>query len=453
MSPTAAESLGTFAADLSFDELPGEVVDKARVLLLDHVGTVFGGIPVPEASAIVELVRARGGTPEATVLGAGFATTVPDAAFCNGSAADVLEHQDGYRFGGFHPSHTLPALVAAAESRDRDLRELLTATVVAYEVANRIGRAVHPSATERGWFPMAAAFGAAAGCARLLGLPAERIADAIGVTAFFVPAVMIESIFAGPTSKPVFAGQLARAGAEGALHAEAGLTGWREALESPRGFVTLLDGKPGDLATATLGTEWTILDVHQKRFAGCRHTHGAAQACAELTSEHDLEPEHVTDIDVETYDVAMLLVDRPVHAGQSTIGCTLSLPYAAAAAVVDRDVTGAQYTPENVTDPVVHQVASTVRMRASDDLNAMYPGHTATRVTITMADGQQLTRLITVPAGDCRAPLTRDQLLTKFLGYVSPVCGEAAGRRVAEALLDPAAGTPVRHLVKQLATS
>ncbi|MCL6648207.1 MAG: MmgE/PrpD family protein, partial [Chloroflexi bacterium] len=88
------------------------------------------------------------------MLGQDFKTSLPTAAFAMGAVADALEHQDGYRFGGFHPSHTLPTLVALAEHRRASGKELLTAVVAAYEVANRVGAAVHPAATRKGWFPM-----------------------------------------------------------------------------------------------------------------------------------------------------------------------------------------------------------------------------------------------------------------------------------------------------------
>ncbi|MCT2581579.1 MmgE/PrpD family protein [Actinophytocola gossypii] len=453
-TPTT-RALAAFAAGLSYPDLPDAVVAKAGALLVDFVGAAVGGATTAEVSTLTDLVRARGGAPTATVLGAGFAAPAADAAYCNGAAADVFEHQDGYRFGGFHPSHTLPALLAVAEETDADLRALLTAAVVAYEVSDRIGRAVHPNATRAGWFPIAATFGAAAGCAKLLGLPEERIADAVGAAAFFAPAVLIESIFAGPSAKPAFAGQLARAGVEGAQHAAAGLTGWREVVEHPRGLVAVLGGTPPaatDDGLDGLGSEWTILDVHQKRFAGCRHTHGAAQAAVELAVEHDLDPERITAVDVETYDIALLLVDRPVGPDPSTVACTLSLPYVVGAAVADRDVGGAQYGQATRTDPRVLRVADLVRLRPAADLEARYPEYTATRVTITTDDGAAHTRTVDVPAGDSRAPLTRDQLLAKFAGYVGSAFGERIAAGTAELLLAPPAGAPVRDLTGQLAT-
>lgn len=447
----ATAALARFAAGLRYEDLPDEVVAKARALLLDFFGTALAGGRVPEVAAITELVRARGGRPEATVLGAGFAAPVTDAAYLNGCAADVLEHQDGYRFGGFHPSHALPALLAVAEATGAGLRDLTVAAVAAYEVANRIGRVLHPGATAAGWFPIAAGYGAAAGCARLLGLDAGGIVSAMGAAAFFVPAIMIESIFAGPTAKPAFAGQIARAGAEGALHAKAGLTGWPQVLEHPKGLVALFRGAPGDPAlTAGLGEEWTILEVHQKRFAGCRHTHGAAQACVAIATEHDLDPAEIADVDVETYDVARVLVDRTVEPGGSAIPCTLSLPYVAAAALVDRDVTGAQYAPDRIADPLVHRVAAVVRIHASDRMNARYPEYTATRVTVTTRSGERYERFVDLPAGDRRAPLTRDELVGKFLRYVAPVAGEGNADRAAGLLLDPPADAAVADLLALL---
>ncbi|MFD4668750.1 MmgE/PrpD family protein [Lentzea sp. NPDC058450] len=438
-------ALAAFAAGASYDGLPPEVVAKAGALVLDCVGAAIGGAAVPEVVALTGLVRSRGGVPEATAVGArpGFAAPLADAAYAMGAAADVLEHQDGYRFGGFHPSHAIPAVLAVAEHVDADVPDLLTAVVVAYEVANRIARAAHPQATKAGWFPTAASFGAAAGCARLLGLSEDGIADAIGATAFFAPAILIESIFAAPGAKPAFAGQIARAGVEGALTATTGLTGWREVVEHPRGLVSVLGGD-GDTAHG-LGSEWTILDVHQKWFAGCRHTHGAAQATAELALEHDLKPSEVSTVDVEAYDVALLLVDRPVGADPSTVACTLSLPFAVGAALADRYVGGRQYATDRRTNPEVLRVAGLVGLRRADDLEALYPEYTATRVTLTTTDGRTLTRTVDTPAGDSRAPMDRDRLLAKFGAYADPVVGAENAARVAEALLGPSGS--VRDLI------
>lgn len=447
----ATAALARFVGQLSYATLPDPVRHKAEMHALDFLGAALGGCQVPEIVTITGLTESRGAHPVATVIGTSLRTSTADAAYLNGCAADVLEHQDGYRFGGFHPSHALPALVAIAEAEDRTVGDLLTATAAAYEVANRIGRAVHPQATVAGWFPTAAGYGAAAGCARLLGLGPSQIASAIGAAAFFVPAIMIEAIFSGHTVKPAFAGQLARSGVEAALHVQAGLDGWPEILESPHGLIDLLGGMAGDpQLTKDLGQHWTILDVHLKKFAGCRHTHGAAQACIELATEHRLDPHMITEIDVETYDVAKTLTGRPAGPGASTIHCTLNLPYVAAVAVVDRALSGTQYGPGRITDDLVNTLAGKVRIRVSDDLDARYPQYTATRVTISTADGHQFRRQVDLPDGDARAPLSVADLRRKFGSYARATVGEAAADRIERLMLTPLVDAPVRELTAAL---
>ncbi|MBM9466477.1 MmgE/PrpD family protein [Nakamurella leprariae] len=442
----ATRELAAFVAGLDAADLPETVQHKARVMLLDFFAAALGGADVSEVRTIVELVRSRGGHPVATVVGSDLRTSPADAAFATGAAADVLEHQDGYRFGGFHPSHVLPALLAVAEAQDRSVEELLTAMVAGYEVANRIGRCLHPEATRAGWFPTAAGFGAAAAAAKLLGLDADGIGWALGGAGFFVPAIAIEAIFSGHTVKPAFAGQLARAAVEAAEHAAAGLTGWDEILEHPRGLIALMGGRADDAQlTAGLGAEWTILEVHQKRWAGCRHTHGAAQACLELAEQHDLAPQDVTGIRIHTYGVAATLVDRPVSAMPtvgstasaevpSTVPCTLSVQYTAAAALVDRDLVALQYGEQRRADPQVHRLAGSVTLVVDPELEALYPEYTATEVEVVTASGAVHRTRIDTPFGDKRAPMTTEQRLAKFHTYADPRLGRDRAERLRTAI-------------------
>jgi 2-methylcitrate dehydratase PrpD len=448
----ATRTLAAFAATLRFEDLPPEVVQKATLVLLDFVGNTFGGNVLAETKPLLAYVRALGGTPQATVLGQDFKTSLPTAAFAMGAVADALEHQDGYRFGGFHPSHTLPTLVALAEHRRASGKELLTAVVAAYEVANRVGAAVHPAATRKGWFPMAAGFGAAAGAARLLRLDPRRTADAIGAAAFFTPLVFLEQVFGGFTIKLAFAGQLARAGVEAGLLAEAGLTGWDEVLESPRGFAALLVDHPNlEVLTAELGSRWTILDVHHKAYAACRHTHGAAQACQELAVAHQLDVRAIAEVEVRTYQVALDLVNRPTAAQSSGVLCTLSLPYVAAVALTDRTVGAAQYRPERICDPELQRLASRVRLVLDPELEALYPEYTATAVQVRMQDGRVYQRRIDIPLGDPRVDFPARILHEKFIASVGPSLGEWSARQALAALLGLEAVADWSTVVRMLA--
>ena len=269
----------------------------------------------------------------------------------------------------------------------------------------------------------------------------------MGAASYFVPAVLIDSIFGGWTAKPAFAGQLARAGAEGALAAASGLSGWPEVVEAPRGLVDLLGGdRAATSVLDALGETWTVLDVHQKRIAGCRHTHASAQAALQAVTENGLAAADVVAVDVEAYAVAQALVDRHVSAGSSAIACTLSLPYVTAVAVVHGEVTGRQYSREVIDDPRVQELARRVTLRTAPDLEALYPDFTASRVTVTTRDGRTSTATVDLPAGDARAPLTEDELLTKYHAYTDAVLGREAAARAAGLVLDATATPRVREL-------
>ena len=260
--------------------------------------------------------------------------------------------------------------------------------------------------------------------------------------------MLIESIFGGPTAKPAFAGQLARAGAEGARAAAAGLTGWPEVVEHPRGLVAVLGGEPSVTNTTDdLGTErWTTSTCTRSGSRAAATRTGAGQAAVELATEHGLAAADVVAVDVEAYAVAQALVDRHVSAGYSAIACTLSLPYVTAVAVVHGEVTGRQYSREVIDDPRVQELARRVTLRTAPDLEVLYPDFTASRVTVTTRDGRTSTATVDLPAGDARAPLTEDELLTKYHAYTDAVLGREAAARAGWVVLDPAATPRVREL-------
>lgn len=428
--PAAAE----FAASVRASDIPAEVRARADRLFGDYVGNCIGGTVVDEVRRIHDLVIDRTEGGPSTVIASGRSVHPTDAAYINGAIADALERQDGYRFGGYHPSHVLPPLVAVAEQADADGEDLMVAVVIAYEVANRIARDLHPKATLRGWFPFAASFGAAAGVARLLGLDRRSIADAIGAVPFFVPAIMIDGLFAGPSIKPAFAGQFARAGVEAALHAQAGLTGWHEAIEAERGLLHLLGAGPEVTAHLSYGEEWTLLEVHQKGVAGCRHTHGATEAVIGLLDSGPIDVERIERIEVSTYNVAKILVDRMTGVDSSASAGVLSLPYTVAVALIDGDVGPDQFRPERLRDPEVHALAAKVSIVVDERLEARYPMETVSEVRILLADGTRVEGSVPIQMGDPRRPLTDEQYLAKLRGNLAVLLDGDAVDQVVERL-------------------
>src|SRR5262249_18276392 len=127
--------LSDYAAALSFNDLPAEVVHHAKRLLIDTLGCAIGGY----SSAPSKMARALAATvmsqQPATVLGSGQQTSLELATFANGVMMRYLDFNDGYtgKESG-HPSDAIAAVLSPAEVAHGDGRSVITATVLAYEV-------------------------------------------------------------------------------------------------------------------------------------------------------------------------------------------------------------------------------------------------------------------------------------------------------------------------------
>jgi 2-methylcitrate dehydratase PrpD len=128
--------LAEFCAGVSLERLPAEVVDKAKLCILDFFANVYGSLELEAVSGVVSYVRSLGGPETATALGCGFKTGIHNAAFLNGTTAEAIEGQDGLRFGGNHPgTAVIPAALAVAEDRGLGGREVIEAVVAGYEAS------------------------------------------------------------------------------------------------------------------------------------------------------------------------------------------------------------------------------------------------------------------------------------------------------------------------------
>src|SRR3954462_9365666 len=174
-------------AALSFDDLPADVVELARQCVLDWVGVTVAGSREPVTRILLDDFEDQGlgaGPAGVTVVGHRMRLPVLDAALVNGTASHALDYDDVNEALVGHPTvPILAGLLALAESRHSSGRDLVTAFVAGYEAECRIGRAVGVDHYQRGFHATGTVgtFGAAAACARLLGLDPPTMAMALGV--------------------------------------------------------------------------------------------------------------------------------------------------------------------------------------------------------------------------------------------------------------------------------
>jgi 2-methylcitrate dehydratase PrpD len=449
--------LAEFAASISYDRLPRATVEKAKHCVLDFFANVYGSLQIDAVARVVERYRRRGEGGRASVLGARFTAPAQTAAFLNGVTAEALEAQDGLRFGGNHPGvAVIPAALALAEERGLSGRKVIEAVVAGYEVAGRTGAAVHPHQTLSGFLPTGACgvFGAAAAASKLLGHGPDLMLQSLGIAGYVAPLSMAEHLMGGFTSKILQGGQAALSGLAAAELADAGLTGAPYVLEGSQlggGFVQITTRGGADLSRITggLGEGYSIDDIYFKPYTACRHTHGAAQATLALRRDKSFSLDAIEAVDVYTYMLAGIAVGKGVDRDSSFVSAQFSLPYVVAACLIDGDMGPAQFRPERVSDEAILALASRVNVHPDEELSAMYPACTASRVEIKLAGGRVLKQQIETPKGDPRDPMSaRD--LTEKLERFSPADkrGDAAGIAARTLALDDI--DDIRTLISQI---
>ena len=132
---TIAENLGAYASTLKYEDLPAEVIHQAKRIIVDTLGCAFGGYTSEPGKIARDLAGLVSSSQPATILCSGQKTSVDLAAFANDVMIRYLDFNDGYiSKGSGHPSDSIAALLAAAEVAHAGGRELIVATVLAYEV-------------------------------------------------------------------------------------------------------------------------------------------------------------------------------------------------------------------------------------------------------------------------------------------------------------------------------
>src|ERR1700761_1962635 len=291
-------ALADQARGLRLQDVPQEIRSWARQCVLDYLGCGIAGSSDELVAIILAEMREQGGTEVASVLGHAGRLPVASAALVNGASAHALDFDDVNLAMPGHPSVAiLPALLALAEQRGSSGADVLTAFVAGYELQCRIGKTIAPGHYDGLGFHATAtvgSFGAAAACAHLLGLDAEKFATALGIAG--TQAAGLKSMF-GTMCKPLHAGKASYHGYLAAKLAARGFTSRADVIECAQGFARThsADFHPAR-AFDTPPDGWWIANNLFKYHASCYMTHAAIESAKKLREEHSFAPEQVERI-------------------------------------------------------------------------------------------------------------------------------------------------------------
>ncbi|MBI3936083.1 MAG: MmgE/PrpD family protein [Betaproteobacteria bacterium] len=453
---TIADELGRRIAGMRYEALPPEAVDWAKISFIDTIACALAAAPEAGPRIVEKVLTPGGKTGPSLIWGTDRRVSSLDAAAINGTAAHALDYDDCNNSLAGHPSAAvLPAVLALGESLGSSGRDALLAYIAGFETQARVAHGVHLHHYEKGWHPTSTLgiFGAAAGCARLLGLTPERTATALAISVSLASGVKANF---GTMTKPLHAGQCTRNGLYAALLAREGFTASAEAFEHKHGFLNVFNGA-GNFDAENILAGWADpLDilapgVGLKQYPCCGSTHSAIDATILLRERHGLTPERVAGIESVTHDRALAHTDRPLPA--SALDAKFSVQYCVARALMHGDVTFEHFEGDAWRDPEVRKLLGRIRARPhAHQSDGMYE-HFQGEVIVTTTEGVTYSARVDQPLRGPQNPAPPDRLEPKFRDCAARALRADAVSRVLETLRNFESLDNVRELTELMAAS
>lgn len=430
---TVAETLSAWGRGLRLEDVPEQARRAACRHLLDAVGTAVAAARLGAAAPALSVADSLGGPPQAAPLGSVRELSAAAAALADGALVHGLDFDDTHAAGLVHATAVvLPAAFTVGQQVGADGAQVLRAALVGYEVVCRVAMAVPHGFHARGIHATHACgtLSSAMVAGLLLGLPEDGLVAALGV-AGSASGGLLEFLHTGSSTKALHPGTASMSGVLAAMLAAAGASGPASVVEGRYGVLGALTGTVPDPAavTAALGESWEVTRVTVKPYPACQLLHATLDALRALPEPvaADSVAEVVADVHPDSVDIVCEPQSEKA-APRTPYDAKFSLPWSAAALLVDGAVGVETYDEASIARPQVRALAARVRTRVVD-----CPGHAADapgRVVVRLTDGRQVEGRVPCSAGGPDRPLDDAGLLAKFTENCggSPLAAELADR-------------------------
>jgi len=409
------ETLARYAIGLRYEDLPADVIRIAKRSILDTFGCAFGGYSAAPSQIAIKLAQDVRSSHGATVLLSGTRTSADLAVFANGVMIRYLDFNDAFvslTHGAGHPSDTLAALLAAAELDVRSGRDLVTATIVAYEIFSKVadvfdylGNGIDHSTIT--------GIAAVVGAGRLMGLSVEQMVHAIGITVGGNTATRQGRSDALSNWKAYAAADACRKAMFSAQLARSGMTGPSDVFEGRYGFFKVMGRKA--VAPPQLGEPFGIRRAFTKRFPVGQFSQTVAQAALEARPFFRI-PDDIAQVNISVSRSAIKIMADGPDKWRPTTHETAdhSIPYAAGLVLVYGKI-----EPEYYEDPYLHDarlldIVSRVKCLPSDEADKMEDEFNLCELELVLKSGARKTTRVEYHRGHFKNPMTDAEMEDKF---------------------------------------
>jgi len=349
-----AGEVARWIVELKWEDIPDRVIDKAKLQLLNVLASLHAGYHTEEGRAVLRSLAGNSGPVRAVPSGQ-FMHHL-DALCADACLSMVLDYDD-YLFLGHTGHSAVNVPLVLGEMLSSPPRELLTAQIIANEVAGRMGAAVALGPRNGQMWSYIHHAGGACAAARLLGLDADRAEQALTI-ALYQPNLTLFPGFMGGQAKTVTAAWPVLAGVRAAFLAREGMRGEPSIIEGPRGFLDEFAFAGAPFMFTGLGRAWVTDTLAFKPYPGCAYIDTSVDALLQIMGRYEeergepLAADQVEAVEVRASVLTMRMneLSRDFEASDplAPININFSIPKSLALAIMDGGLSGSSLAGERL---------------------------------------------------------------------------------------------------------
>jgi 2-methylcitrate dehydratase PrpD len=436
------KGIAQFVSGLQFSDIPPEVIQRIKLLILDSLGCGLYGQKLEWTRILQETLAAVDTSVNSQIWGTNKRLSLPHAVLVNGTQIQSFELDDVHRQGVMHVGAVvLPGLLGIAESqRTINGLEFLTSAVAGYEVGPRVGICMGQEHIAQGWHSGATlgVFSSAAGVARGLNLNTQKTVHALGIAGTQASGLMAAQY--GSMVKRMHAGRAAQSGLYGALLAKNGFTGVENVLESEYGgycttFSRSHDRFDLEQLTAGFGSVWQTMGIALKFYSCVGSNHTTLDGIRLLQGQRHFGPDDIKEIVVSGSQVTMDHVGW-TYIPQGLTSAQLNLPYCVATYLLEGDCFVDQFTEELVVDPTRIALAGKVRVQHDDAITKQGSKYRhKVHVQVELNDGTVLKTTVESGRGSEHNFASETDIVNKFMFLATKALPKLQAEELCESIL------------------
>lgn len=424
-----SQQIAEFALNLSYDQIPAEVIEHGKLLLLDTFGVASAAFDLEHAKMIREVAEEAGSRPECTLWGSEKKVQLADAVLYNASLIHGMDYDDTHVGGIVHPSAAVVSMaVTVGEQVGASGKAILEAAVAGWEVITRLALAAKGRFHDVGYHGTAIVSPFAAACvgAKLMGLSVDELMDALGICGSQAAGIQ-EFLHDGSWVKKIHPGWACHSAVYALKLARKGFKGPKQVFEGGFGLYQTHCGSTDGLkeAFSDLGEKWHTSEITFKMYPVCYFTHSFISCSLKLRKEFHIRSEQVRKIVCRADSRAYQIVCEPKDAKcrpTTDYMMRFSLPYLVAVSFVKGRISPWEIDLSLAHDPEI--LAMIDKIECVEDDSMANPGHFPGSVSVITVDGSRYEEEERIEPGAPENPVPEEAVREKFRNNADPALGK-----------------------------